>query len=184
VTVSHRDFRAGGNAVLAKSRAIDEADVVVILLSRSYLEEPRYTTEEWTSALMHRSDGSRRRVVPLRLDDVEPPAILRPLTAVDLAGVDPEQARPLIMSGGLDSDEAASTPCLAEHWLRSVRGSPTGARFRFTGRAVVLGQIAAFAAVERPGLCGDRHARSREVRRSGRSRRPRHGPGSAADAAA
>jgi hypothetical protein len=55
VTVSHRDFPAGGNAVLAISRAIDEADVAVILLSRSYLEEPRYTTEEWNSALSKHS---------------------------------------------------------------------------------------------------------------------------------
>jgi len=92
VTVSHRDFAVGGNAVLAMSRAVDAADVVVVLLSRSYLEEQRYTTEEWTSALMHRADGSRRRVVPLRIDEVDAPALLRVLTAQDLFGIDPDRA--------------------------------------------------------------------------------------------
>ena len=150
--MSHRDFAVGGNAVLAMSRAVDAADVVVVLLSRSYLEEQRYTTEEWTSALMHRADGSRRRVVPLRIDEVDAPALLRVLTAQDLFGIDPDRARPAVVSAVLGSGVAVAPPRPAEHWLRSVRGSPTSREFLFTGRDTVLADLARFAAGELPGL--------------------------------
>lgn len=151
VTVSHRDFRVGGNAVLAMDRAIDRADVVVLLLSRSYLEEHRYTTEEWTGAVMHRPEGSRRRLVPLRLEPVTPPALLRSLTMLDVFGMDPELSRGPIAAAVLGQDVDTAPP-LSEHWVRSVRGSPGGTRFLFTGRNQVLADVARFAARGGPGL--------------------------------
>jgi WD40 repeat protein len=68
-------------------------------------------------------------------------------------GVDPGRVGPLIASAVLESAEAPSTPHLAEHWFRAVRGAPTGTQFLFTGRATVLADVAAFATRTRPGLC-------------------------------
>ena len=47
------DWAAGQNFMLAMSDALDRCDRVLALFSPAYFERPRYTTEEWTAALVH-----------------------------------------------------------------------------------------------------------------------------------
>jgi hypothetical protein len=59
------DWVAGQNAVLAMSDALARCDRVLALFSAAYFERPRYTTEEWTAALMHGPGGNQGRLVPV-----------------------------------------------------------------------------------------------------------------------
>ena len=51
------DWAVGRNFVLAMSDALARCDRVLALLSAAYFERSRYTTEEWTAALVHGPDG-------------------------------------------------------------------------------------------------------------------------------
>ena len=62
------DWAAGGNFVLAMSDALARCDRVLALSSPAYFERPRYTTEEWTTALVHVPGTGQGRLVPVRVD--------------------------------------------------------------------------------------------------------------------
>ena len=94
------DWPAGGNFVLAMSDALARCDRVVALLSPAYFERPRYTTEEWTAALVHVPGTGQGRLLPVRVETMpveEMPAVLRPLVFCDLAGLDADGARRVLL---------------------------------------------------------------------------------------
>jgi len=82
------DWAAGSNFVLNMNDALARASRVVALYSKAYFDRSRYTTEEWASVV-----ATRQRLLPLRVEEVEPPPILRPLVWVDLFGVAEAHAR-------------------------------------------------------------------------------------------
>ena len=47
------DWAAGRNFVTAMSDALDRCDRVVALVSSAYFDRSRYTTEEWSAAVVH-----------------------------------------------------------------------------------------------------------------------------------
>ena len=94
------DWVAGRNFVTAMSDALERADRVVALFSAAYFDRSRYTTEEWTSAVLHMPDPEQCRLVPVRVEDVpadRAPAVLRPLVFRDVFGVGEEQARRVLL---------------------------------------------------------------------------------------
>ncbi len=69
---------------------------MVALFSQAYFEDLRYTSEEWTSALVKDGDGERR-LVPVQVEPCAVPRLLSPLLRVELFDVDEaEAARRLI----------------------------------------------------------------------------------------
>ena len=85
------DWPVGQNFVLAMSDALARCDRVVALFSPGVLRAARYTTEEWTAALLHVPGTGQGRLVPVRVEDVPAgtmPAVLRPLIFCDLFGLD------------------------------------------------------------------------------------------------
>jgi hypothetical protein len=93
------DWAAGQNFVTAMSDALDRCDRVVALFSAAYFDRPRYTTEEWSAALVH-SPGIAARLVPLRVEDVpavKVPAMLQPLLSRDLFDMDAVEARRVLL---------------------------------------------------------------------------------------
>lgn len=88
------DWAAGDNAVLRMSDALEKADRVLALVSHTYFQRDRFTVDEWTAVMADRpaSDG-RRRLVPVRVEEVKPPSILRPLIWRDVFNLDETQAR-------------------------------------------------------------------------------------------
>src|SRR5260370_37032716 len=97
------DWAAGRNFVTAMSDTLERCDRVVALFSAAYFDRSRYTTEEWTSAVLHMPSAEERRLVPVRVEDVptaQMPAVLRALVYRDLFGVDEEQARRVMVEGG------------------------------------------------------------------------------------
>jgi len=71
--------------------AVDTANRVVALFSPAYFEELRYTTEEWTSALV-RNDGGAHRLVPVQIEPCPVPSLLGPLLRIELFDVDEAEA--------------------------------------------------------------------------------------------
>lgn len=61
------------------------------LLSPAYFEDLRYTTGEWTSALVTDDDGGHR-LVPVQIEPCPVPSLLGPLLRVELFGVDEAEA--------------------------------------------------------------------------------------------
>jgi hypothetical protein len=97
VTLDTWDWAAGDNFVAKMRDALDAADCVLALFSAAYFEAQRYTTEEWTSALVREADGSHR-LVPVRIDDAAVPRLLRPLLAPSLFGLPEGSARQALVS--------------------------------------------------------------------------------------
>jgi tetratricopeptide (TPR) repeat protein len=88
------DWAAGDNAVLRMNDALASGRRMLALLSPAYFARDRFTLDEWTAIMAERPDGDgRRRLVPVRLGEVEPPPILRPLVWQDLFGVGEAEAR-------------------------------------------------------------------------------------------
>src|SRR6266567_6481668 len=80
------DWAAGQNFVAAMSDALGRCDRVVALFSAAYFDRSRYTTEEWSLAVLHVPGTGEGRLVPVRVAEVAAaamPAVLRPLLLCD-----------------------------------------------------------------------------------------------------
>jgi hypothetical protein len=82
---------AGDNFVLRMSTAIEACDRMVAIWSRAYFDPDRFTTDEWSAIV-----AARGRTVPLRIEQVTPPVLLRPLIYRDLFGIDETRARAVL----------------------------------------------------------------------------------------
>jgi TIR domain/NB-ARC domain len=94
------DWTPGRNLVTAMSDALDRCDRVVALFSAAYFDRSRYTTEEWSAAVLHAPGIENGRLVPVRVQEVMPsamPAVLRPLVTCDVFGVDADQAQRVLL---------------------------------------------------------------------------------------
>jgi hypothetical protein len=89
------DWMVGENFITRMRSALDAANRVVALFSPAYFEEMRYTTEEWTSALV--KEKGEHRLVPVRVEPCVVPRLLRSLVCVELFDVgEVEAARRLV----------------------------------------------------------------------------------------
>ena len=118
------DWASGRNFVATISDALDRCDRVVALLSAAYFDRQRYTTEEWSAALLH-VPGVEPRLVPVRIEEVpleEVPAVLRPLVYRDIFGVGEEQARRVLLEAVIGTRRPDGEPVFPR------RGTPGGLR--------------------------------------------------------
>jgi len=100
------DWAAGRNFVTAMSDALEHCGRVVALFSAAYFDRSRYTTEEWTSAVLHVPSVEPGRLVPVRVEDVPAamvPAVMRVLVYRDVFGIPEDAARQVLL-------EAAAGP--------------------------------------------------------------------------
>jgi TIR domain/Tetratricopeptide repeat/NB-ARC domain len=85
------DWAVGENFIARMRGAMDAADRVVALFSPAYFEDLRYTTEEWTSALV-KTDEGRHRLVPVHIEPCAVPRLLGSLMRVELFDVEEAEA--------------------------------------------------------------------------------------------
>lgn len=85
------DWAAGENFVARMHGAVDAADRVIALLSSAYFEAERYTTDEWSAALVKNELG-RHRLLPVQIERCAVPLLLGPLMRVELFDVDEQEA--------------------------------------------------------------------------------------------
>ena len=94
------DWAAGRNFVTAISDALERCDRVVALFSAAYFDRSRYTTQEWSAALVHLPGMAEGKLVPVRVEEVPAaavPAMLRPLVSRNVFGMAEEQAREVLL---------------------------------------------------------------------------------------
>ncbi|MET0417032.1 MAG: toll/interleukin-1 receptor domain-containing protein, partial [Actinoplanes sp.] len=93
------DWSVGSNAVLAMNDALARARRVLALYSVAYFERERFTGDEWTAVVGQPPDAAgRRRLVPVRVQEVTPPPVLAPLVFQDLFGLDEQRARTMLLA--------------------------------------------------------------------------------------
>jgi TIR domain len=81
VTLQAWHFRPGDNFVRQIERALEQSSRVVLLLSTAY-HERRFTEEEWQASW---ATGSGR-LLPIRIEDVDPRGLLASLVYIDFVG--------------------------------------------------------------------------------------------------
>jgi tetratricopeptide (TPR) repeat protein len=91
VELDYWDWGAGDNFVVKVNAALERGQLLA-LFSPAYFEPERFTTPEWTAMV-----AMREKITPVRLSEVEPPAILRPLLSKDLFGLGPVEARRVLL---------------------------------------------------------------------------------------
>jgi hypothetical protein len=94
------DWAVGRNFVTAMSAALDRCDRVVALFSTAYFDRSRYTTEEWSAAVLHVPGMEQGSLVPVRVEEMpagKVPAVLRPLLYCDVFGVAEDRARRVLL---------------------------------------------------------------------------------------
>jgi tetratricopeptide (TPR) repeat protein len=92
VELDYWDWKAGENFVARMSETLRSCKAMVALFSEAYFEPTRWTTEEWTAALVVAKQDPTR-FVPVRIEDVSVPEILGPILAPALFGLSASAAR-------------------------------------------------------------------------------------------
>jgi tetratricopeptide (TPR) repeat protein len=129
------DIDVADNFVAKIHEMLERCRDLIAILSRDYLESP-YTKLEWTSflAATAKSNGDRR-LIPLRVEDVEPTGLFAATVYADLVGVvDRVKRRTIILkAASLRSRVAAPVPPM-------VQGIPPR-NPGFIGRGKLLDQL-------------------------------------------
>src|SRR5215472_14219455 len=127
------DWAAGRNFVTAMSDALDRCDRVVALFSAAYFDRDRYTTEEWSVAVLHVLGVQQGRLVPVRVEDMPAagmPAVLRPLVYRDIFGMAEERARRVLLEAVAGPRRPSRKPVFPG---RGTAGAPDGPVPRLPG---------------------------------------------------
>jgi TIR domain len=118
------DFRPGQDFLYQMQQATKRAARTIAVLSPGYLGSA-YSEAEWRTAFAHDPTGELGLLLPVRVDDVTPPGILRSLTYVDLVGIDEATATSRLLAGvRLDRAKPAS-----RRPYPSGQAQPSDARF-------------------------------------------------------
>ncbi len=107
VVVQAWDFTAGRDWVHEMQHATATAERVVAVLSAAYLRSA-HGEAEWRGFYAHDSSGERGLLLPVRVDKVDPPGLLKTRVYVDLVDQDAAGARKALLAAA-----------------RGARGKPT-----------------------------------------------------------
>jgi hypothetical protein len=91
------DFVPGANFITELHRGLLRCHRLIAILSARHLTFA-FVTGEWTSAYADDPDGKRRKVLPIRIEDIEIAGLLKAIVYVDLVGKEEEAARHAILT--------------------------------------------------------------------------------------
>lgn len=92
VELDYWDWKTGENFVTSMSTALRSCKTMVALFSEAYFEPTRWTTQEWTAAVVLAKQDPTR-FVPVRIEDTPVPEIVGPILAPALFGLSARDAR-------------------------------------------------------------------------------------------
>ncbi|MBW8875941.1 MAG: TIR domain-containing protein [Acidobacteria bacterium] len=93
------DFTPGSNWVDEMQQAIKDSDRTIAVLSPDYLSS-KFGKSEWYAAFAKDPTGEQRKLVPVRVREVQPDGLLGSIVYVDLVGIaDEAEARSRLLSG-------------------------------------------------------------------------------------
>jgi TIR domain/Tetratricopeptide repeat/NB-ARC domain len=92
VELDYWDWKTGENFVASMSTALRSCKAMAALFSQAYFEPTRWTTQEWTAALVLAKQDPTR-FVPVRIEDTPVPEILGPILTPALFGLSASDAR-------------------------------------------------------------------------------------------
>ena len=98
VVIQAEDFRPGCNFILEMHQAAVDCERTLAVLSDHYLQA-LYTQPEWAAALLRDPTGSRRTLIPIRVQACQPQGLLAAIVYIDLVDLDDLQARQLLLKG-------------------------------------------------------------------------------------
>ena len=91
------DFRPGGNFVLDMQQATTDSERTLLVLTTNYLSS-LYTQPEWAAAFAKDPTGTKRLILPIRVDSCEPAGMLNTVVYCDLVGLNVEDARTRLLA--------------------------------------------------------------------------------------
>lgn len=101
------DFKAGNNFILEMQKGAKCAHHTLALISENYLSS-LYTQPEWAAAFGSDPTGELRKLIPVRIQDIELEGLLPQIIYIDLVGKNEEKAKEAILTG-VSSDRKKPT---------------------------------------------------------------------------
>ena len=115
VVVQAWDFRPGRDFVQQMHQAVEEAQRTIAVLSPAYLSSA-FGGAEWQAVFAKDPTGERGLLLPVRVEEVEPPGLLKTRIYVDLVDKDAKSARTTLLA-------AARGSVASHHASRNFRES-------------------------------------------------------------
>lgn len=109
VVLQEWDFRPGSNFVLEMQKAVKESDRTIAVLTPSFLEAS-YTSPEWAAAFAKDPEGTKKNLVPVKVQGCTPEGLLKTIIHIDLVGHDEETAREKLLEGMKSSRAKPNQP--------------------------------------------------------------------------
>ncbi len=154
------DFRAGSDFILQMHRAVTASRRTIAVLSPDYLKS-RYAQKEWAALLAQDPDGTKGRLVPVRVRKCSPTGLLSSIAFIDLVGLSEEAARRELIESIKTKrlSPAPSPPPTADSALPCLWNVPFNRNPNFAGRSELLVRLHRDLTSGRPGagtqvLCG------------------------------
>lgn len=92
------DFGSGNNFILEMQRGASFAHHTLALLSENYLKSS-YTQPEWAAAFGTDPTGTKRKLIPVRIQDIELEGLLPQIIHIDLVNKNEDSAKKAILEG-------------------------------------------------------------------------------------
>lgn len=118
------DFRPGGNFVIDMQQAAAGSERTIAVLSQNYLDA-MYTQPEWAAAFAQDPTGTKKTLLPVRIQECDLKGLLSQIVYIDLVGKPEDEARELLLAG-LQTGRAK--PGAAPGFPQGQRGSPAAPR--------------------------------------------------------
>lgn len=96
VIIQEWDFNAGENFVHNINQGLITCRQMIVILSNKYLTS-YWCEEEWTSKLKEQVETQERKIIPIRVEPINPKGLLGPISYIDIVDKTQEEAEKTIL---------------------------------------------------------------------------------------
>lgn len=108
VTIQAWDFMAGDNFVEKIDVALIECNQLIVVLSSNYLKS-KWCKAEWTSKLSEQIRTGERKIIPIRIENIDVNGLLGPISYIDIYDSNETESEKRILEGINPKRERKST---------------------------------------------------------------------------